>query len=61
VYIEDDMTKKERDTQKKLRTLAKEEREKGLRVKVGYKKIWIEGKGFSGMKKTGSYIQQIFE
>ncbi|KAH0810075.1 hypothetical protein GEV33_012716 [Tenebrio molitor] len=33
VYIEDDMTKKERDTQKKLRTLAKEEREKGLRVK----------------------------
>jgi hypothetical protein len=46
VYIEDDLTKKERDIQKELRALAKEERQKGLRVKVGYKKIWIEGKGF---------------
>jgi hypothetical protein len=44
--IEDDLTKKERDIQKELRALAKEERQKGLRVKVGYKKIWIEGKGF---------------
>ncbi|KAH0820667.1 hypothetical protein GEV33_002124 [Tenebrio molitor] len=39
VYIEDDLTKKERETQKKLRTLAKEERQKGLRVKKrGWKK-----------------------
>jgi hypothetical protein len=53
MYIEDDMTKKERDTQKKLRTLAKEEREKGLRVKVGYKKIWIEGKGFRWDEENG--------
>jgi hypothetical protein len=53
VYIEDDMTKKERDTQKKLRTLAKEEREKGLPVKVGYKKIWIEGKGFRWDEENG--------
>jgi hypothetical protein len=53
VYIEDDMTKKERDTQKKVRTLAKEEREKGLRVKVGYKKIWIEGKGFRWDEENG--------
>jgi hypothetical protein len=43
---EDDLTKKKRDIQKELRTLAKEERQKELRVKVGYKKIWIEGKGF---------------
>jgi hypothetical protein len=53
VYMEHDMTKKERDTQKKLRTLAKEEREKGLRVKVGYKKIWIEGKGFRRGEENG--------
>jgi hypothetical protein len=46
IYIEDDLTKKERDIQKELRALTKEERQKGLRVKVGYKKIWIEGKGF---------------
>lgn len=41
IYIENDMTKGELETQKKIRQLAFEEKQKGNRVKVGYKKISI--------------------
>jgi hypothetical protein len=60
VDIEDDLTKKERDIQKELRALAKEERQKGLRMKVGYKKIWIEGKGFRWDEEKGKLDTAIF-
>jgi PIN domain nuclease of toxin-antitoxin system len=35
IYIDDDLTKEERDTQKKLRELAREERDRGKRVVTG--------------------------
>jgi hypothetical protein len=35
MYIDDDLTKEERETQKKLRELAREERDRGKRVKIG--------------------------
>jgi hypothetical protein len=39
----DNFTKQERQIQKKLRTIAKEEKRKGKEVKVGYRKITIGG------------------
>jgi hypothetical protein len=38
-----DLTKQEREIQKKLRTIAKEEKREGKEVKVGYTQITIEG------------------
>jgi hypothetical protein len=46
MYIDDDLTKEERETQKKLRELAREERNRGKRVKIGYRKIQINGEWF---------------
>jgi hypothetical protein len=37
---------KERKTQKKLKEVAREERDKGKRVKIGYRKIQINGEWF---------------
>lgn len=47
IYIDDDLTKNEGEIQKKLRTRAKEEKEKGKKVKVGYNKIFIDNKWYS--------------
>jgi hypothetical protein len=46
ICIDDDLTKEERKTQKKLRELAREERDRGKRVKIGYRKIQINGDWF---------------
>lgn len=43
VYINDDMTKPEREIQKIVRIKAKEEREKGKKVKEGFQKLIIDG------------------
>jgi hypothetical protein len=44
MYINDGLTKEERKTQKKLREVDREERDRGKRVKIGYRKIQIKGK-----------------
>jgi hypothetical protein len=41
MYIDDDLTNEERKTQKILREVTREER--GKRVKIGYRKIQING------------------
>jgi hypothetical protein len=46
MYIHDDLTNEERKTQKKLREVAREERNRGERVKIGYRKIQINGEWF---------------
>jgi hypothetical protein len=46
MYIDDNLTKEEREIQKKLRELAREERNKRKRVKIGYRKIQINGEWF---------------
>lgn len=46
IWIEDDLTKEERGIQIKLRERAREEREKGNKVKVGYMKLFIGDKVF---------------
>jgi hypothetical protein len=45
MYIDDDLTNEE-GKQKKLREVDREERDRGKRVKVGYKKIQINGEWF---------------
>ncbi|KAJ8956684.1 hypothetical protein NQ318_014039 [Aromia moschata] len=42
VYINDDLSKKEREIQTRLRKIAKEERDKGNSVKVGFQKLIID-------------------
>jgi hypothetical protein len=46
MYIDHDLTNEERKTQKKLREVAREERDRGEREKIGYRKIQINGEGF---------------
>ena len=46
VFIDPDLTKKEREVQKTIRERAREEREKGKRTKVGYKKMTVDGKEY---------------
>jgi hypothetical protein len=41
IYIDDDLTRRERELQQRLREIARARRVKGERVKVGYKKLKI--------------------
>lgn len=43
IYIDNDMTLKERIIQAEIRKIAREEIGKGHKIKVGYRKITIEG------------------
>lgn len=43
IFIDDDLTREEREIQRKLRERAKLERGKGKRFKIGPQKISIEG------------------
>jgi hypothetical protein len=43
MYINDGLTKEERKTHKKLREVDREEKDRGKRVKIGYRKIQING------------------
>jgi hypothetical protein len=61
MYIDDDLTKEERETQKKLRELAREERDRGKRVKIGYRKIQINGDWFRWDKETGETEENLLE
>lgn len=65
-YITNDRTYKERDIQRKIMSIAKEEEGKGKEIKIGFKKLsidgvdynWVEGKGlmqsFSGRRNSSS-------
>ena len=43
IFINDDMSKPERDIQAKIRTKANEERAKGKTVKIGFQKMIVDG------------------
>lgn len=61
-YIDNDLTKKEMSIQKQLRDIAKQEREKGSIVKVGYQKIIINEKCLMWEEiKTGTNYRQGME
>jgi hypothetical protein len=58
MYIADDLTKEERETQKKLRELAREERDRGKRVKIGYRKIQISGEWFRWNEIEENFLEE---
>lgn len=43
IYINDDLTNREREMQKIIRQMAKKERENGKTVKIGYRKLIVNG------------------
>jgi hypothetical protein len=45
IFIDNDLTKQEREILKKPRTIAKEGKREGKEVKVGYRKITINNRG----------------
>lgn len=53
VYVDDDMTKSERDRQREIRMWAKSERDKGRRVKVGFGRGWLNGKEYEWKSERG--------
>jgi hypothetical protein len=46
MYLDDDLTNEVRKTQKKLRKVAREERDRGKRVKIGHRTIQINVESF---------------
>lgn len=53
VYIDSDMTEGERKIQKSIREMAKEEREKGARVRVRYQRIEVDGREYKWNHREG--------
>jgi len=43
IYIDNDLTRAEREMQEKLKEKAKEEKEKGKKVRISYGKIAVNG------------------
>lgn len=60
VYIDNDLTKKEREIQRKINFEAKERRKEGLQVKVGYKKIIIGKEEWRWNDENGSLEKKDF-
>lgn len=52
VFINNDMTKKEREKQKEIRMFAKLENQKGKEVKMGYNKVSVNGQEWRWDKET---------
>jgi hypothetical protein len=52
MYIDDDLTNEESKRQKKFREVAREGRDRGKRVKIGYRKIQIKVGWFNEMRET---------
>ncbi|KAJ3635361.1 hypothetical protein MTP99_008274 [Tenebrio molitor] len=53
IFIDNNLTKQEREIQKKLRAIAKKEKREEKEVKVGYMKITIEGVQRKGNEERG--------
>lgn len=58
IYIDDDLTRREREIQERLRRMAREEKEKGKEVKIGYKKISVNGKWFKWNEKENCLSEE---
>lgn len=58
VYIDNDMTPKERGIQAEIRKIAREEKSKGRRTKIGYRRITIEGVDYVWNDEEQGVIEQ---
>lgn len=57
IYIENDLTPKERKIQHELAKIAKKKKNKGMSVKVAYRKIFIQGKAYEWNEKEKGVIE----
>lgn len=57
IYIDNDLTAKERAIQMEIRKIAKDRINKGCRVKVGYRKITIEGEEYGWDDKERGVVK----
>lgn len=53
IFIDNDLTWKERQVQKEIWKIAEEEKGKGAKVKIGYRKIEVNGKKFAWKEEEG--------
>lgn len=60
IYVDDDMSKMERDMQRKVREWAKQEKSKGKTVKVGYGKAYIGGIRYIWNNESGKMAIENF-
>lgn len=51
LFIDNDLTWKERQVQKEIRMAAEAEREKGTKVRISYRKLQVNEKQFVRKKK----------
>ena len=63
LFIDNDLTKKEREIQKNIKDIVKAEREQGAKVKIGYRKVKINDKTFiwkedGGLKEVNFWSRQ---
>lgn len=56
IYIENDRTIEERNTEWELRKIAREERDKGKSVRVGYNKLIIEGRCYTWNRREKGLV-----
>lgn len=56
IYINNDLTKTERVIQNEIKAVAKQEKDKGGRVKIGYQKLILNGKEFAWNKEEGKLV-----
>ncbi|XP_024888585.1 uncharacterized protein PFB0145c-like [Temnothorax curvispinosus] len=52
-FLDDDLTKQERQIQTEIRKIAREKREKGKRVTIGYQKMWEDNKEWRWNESKG--------
>jgi len=58
IHIDNDLTQKEREVQRKLREVARGERANGRRTRVGYRRIEIEGQLYIWNEKENRIIKK---
>ena len=52
-FLDDDLTKEERQIQAEIRKIAREKRDKGKRVTIGYQKMWEDNKEWRWNESKG--------
>ena len=60
IYVDDDLTKNERERQSAMRVWAKSEREKGMSVKVGIGRAWMNGREYVWNEERKCMNEKIF-
>lgn len=60
MWLEDDLTEREKQIQEWLESIAREEEENGLETKLGYMKIRVDGSWYEWNEKLGRLEEMNF-